>query len=278
MIQKNLRSGGFTLVELLVVIAIIAVLIAMLLPALNAAKEQANRVKCASNLRQIGIAEQMYAAENKNQYPRVRYVSNLPWFFTGFAGRDPFEAASGPRQNDVTAGIFLLVRAKTLPLQTFICPSSTQKVDDLGGANPMERCNFSDTFPLSWGLSYAFANQYPEDGRYSPDRLGAEYKHSPNAPQDNAIAADRNDCSDRHKNPSWSAPKSDMQPMNSRNHAGKGQNVLFNDGHVAWCDNPFVGHLHDNIYTRDAPNFILAPAHKYDSYLLPELPLKGFDQ
>jgi prepilin-type N-terminal cleavage/methylation domain-containing protein len=58
------RKSGFTLIELLVVVAIIAVLIAVLLPALGKAKDQAKTVKCASNLRQIGIALQAYSNES----------------------------------------------------------------------------------------------------------------------------------------------------------------------------------------------------------------------
>src|SRR5213075_2999578 len=120
------KPRGFTLVELLVVIAIIAILIAVLLPVVTAVKEQANRVKCASNLRQLGVAQQMYSSENRGQPPRVlmdRNVNVFNVYFTGSLDQNPFDAQvwhdpSGPGaympENDVTGAIFLLVHYKML--------------------------------------------------------------------------------------------------------------------------------------------------------------------
>ena len=67
------KRGGFTLVELLVVIGIIALLIAILMPALAAAKSQANQLSCSANLRGIGQIMHMYAGDHKGNIPRDYY-------------------------------------------------------------------------------------------------------------------------------------------------------------------------------------------------------------
>lgn len=77
------RRRGFALVELLVVVGIIAILVALLLPALGRARENARRAVCASNLRQLSMAFGMYWAENRQRYPAWAWVIPDPgdWIY-----------------------------------------------------------------------------------------------------------------------------------------------------------------------------------------------------
>jgi len=222
---------GFTLVELLVVVGIIAVLIAILMPALSKAREQANRVKCAANLRSIGQAMVMYTQQYR-YYPSAALSG----------GAEP--AAWVPRLRP------LLGASKDV----FLCPSRDDSFrwSDAGpypvmfaagryldvGYEPGEPMLHLTAY-FSYGYNCGTDGYHPQRGlgmatSGGPLR-GDEYTELPASkvrqPDDMIAVADSNGdgLGDYRINPGPDAPV--LWPGTV--HAG-GANVLFCDGHVSW--------------------------------------------
>jgi prepilin-type N-terminal cleavage/methylation domain-containing protein len=274
--RNKMKKKGFTLIELLVVIAIIAMLLAILMPALNKVKKIAQRVVCGTNLKGLGTAQAVYANDYEDMYAKQGGTSTVSWWYEtpGFQVPDK-DWNAGAVTCSVGASLYLLVREADVSPKSFVCGSGGQTAYD--GANTsdlnpdlVELWDFGSTSAIPDGDSglgprghVSYSYHFPYSSRAATGAASASF----------AVMAD--------KNP-WFDPKLDessgditaveapgvvhrlyqyflegstdterwqKQVANAYPHNREGQNVVFGDGHSAYEKTSDVGVRHDNIYT-----------------------------
>ena len=221
-----MKKKGFTLIELLVVIAIIAMLLAILMPALNKVKKIASRVVCGTNLKGLGTAQTVYANDYDDEYA-VQGQGGLHTWAVGDNNTTDWSVPAKIWSTAGTAGsisvgasLYLLVREADVSPKSFVCPSGNEKVYD--GKNPtnldiVQLWDFASTTYPTAGVngpqncvSYSYQQPYAAGastntgtkGRYAPDaRRSAAF----------ALMAD--------KNPWFENPKLTRSAATSQNYA-----------------------------------------------------------
>jgi prepilin-type N-terminal cleavage/methylation domain-containing protein len=145
-VWRNRRVKGFTLIELLVVIAIIAILAAMLLPALARAKERAKRASCMNNLRQIGIGMIVYAGDNND------YVVEARWAATDTAPNPPGSVKGAYNQHALDQP------QAALSKDVFLDPTQTNSASVWACPSLGVGCVTYDstTTPPQWNVGYQY--------------------------------------------------------------------------------------------------------------------------
>lgn len=281
-----MKKKGFTLIELLVVIAIIAMLMAILMPALGRVRRLAQRLICGTNLKGLGTATMVYANDNNDEYPIAGGPGNDVW--ATYDNQDDYWDDTemdwtGVQNVTVSASLYLLVRNADVSPKSFVCQSSDQKEFTGVGAEETsagKRPDLTELWDFGSDTQDEF-EEYPQKCVSYSYHLPYEGSNSMKFPLSAssqagmAVMADKNpwfdpalqeggtvdnttymniidelNLGEEPTGGDWSSLETwREQVANSNAHMREGQNVLFNDGSTRFEKRSDIGVQNDNIYT-----------------------------
>jgi prepilin-type N-terminal cleavage/methylation domain-containing protein len=269
-----MKRKGFTLIELLVVIAIIAMLLAILMPALNKVKKIAQRVVCGTNLKGLGTAQSVYANDYEDQFTRhASGAASINWNIVTAGWQNPKQPWTGEAaQVTISSSLYLLVREADVSPKSFVCGGGGQTVFDGKNNNNYDLVELWDF----GGPNNANAQERPSNHQsYSMHMPYSKYAASGSTSASFAVMADKNPWMDpklvesQIENESAASyfgkitrmgryfidnsgqkEKWQIQIANAYPHGREGQNVAFGDGHSEYAKTADVGVRHDAIYTK----------------------------
>ena len=231
-LNSKLR-GGFTLIELLVVIAIIAILAAMLLPALAKAKQKAHAIACMNNLKQVGLGMLMHADENDDMIPRG---NDKLWWFVFM----PYIPEGGTERDFRNIKIFMCP-SYPLPKRT---PNRKQVITYVVNAWKFRSARDNIGYEHI-GFSKITYFAQPSDSVYLLDNEDGIDNPGINRPIVTGFQDSRTDLNDvwRPSHLPYGANGKRLsgdRRIAAKRHSNKGTNMLFLDGHAGFRDSKLI--------------------------------------